>query len=219
MAPEHTWTIVDTYLESTLLPPDPALAAALARSAASGLPPIQVPPLQGRFLQLLATAIGARRILEFGTLAGYSTIWLARALPAGGRLTSLEIDPAHAEVARANLAAAGLADRVDVVVGPAAESLARLDGETFDLTFVDADKTSTAAYVDWAAAHTRPGGVIVVDNVVRDGAVADGESEDPSVRGIRRFLEQAAADARLEVTALQTVGAKGYDGFALAVVR
>src|SRR3954454_2224532 len=171
-----SWAAVDHLLESFLLPQDEALSAALAAAEQAGLPPIQVPPVQGRFLHLLARSIGARRVLEFGTLGGYSTIWLARALPAGGRVTPLELNPAYADVARANLDRAGVGDRVDIVVGPAAESLSSLESETFDLTFIDADKPSTAAYFDWSAAHARRGGVIVVDNVVRRGAILDEES-------------------------------------------
>lgn len=216
------WADVDRLLESFLLPDDEALSAALAAAQKAGLPPIQVPPVQGRFLHLLARAVGARRVLEFGTLGGYSTIWLARALPADGRLTTLELNPAYADVARANLQRAGVGDRVDIVVGRAAESLASLEGETFDLTFIDADKPSTADYFDWAVAHSRQGGVIVVDNVVRRGGILDdsGSGDDAAnVAGIRQFLAAAGADPRVDVTALQTVGSKGHDGFALAVVN
>jgi predicted O-methyltransferase YrrM len=215
----ESWGAVDHLLESFVLPDDPALAAALAAAEQAGLPPIQVPPLQGRFLHLLARAIGAVRVLEFGTLAGYSTIWLARALPAGGRLTTLEVNPSHAEVARANLALAGVEDHVEVLVGPAAQTLPALADETFDLTFIDADKPSTADYFDWSVAHTRPGGVIVVDNVVRRGAILDDDDEDANVVGVRRFLAAAGRDPRVAVTVLQTVGGKGHDGFALAVVN
>jgi predicted O-methyltransferase YrrM len=214
-----TWAAVDSYLEGVLLPADPVLDAALARSADAGLPAIQVSALQGMLLQLLVRATAARRVLEIGTLGGYSTIWLARGLPPGGRLTTLELEPHHAEVARRNLADAGLADRVDVLVGPALSTLDSLAGQTFDLTFVDADKASTPAYADWAVGHTRSGGLLVVDNVVRGGAVADAAAGDPNVGGVRRFLAQMAADDRVDATAVQTVGAKGYDGFALAVVR
>jgi predicted O-methyltransferase YrrM len=210
---------VDRYLESVLLGEDSALDGALARAADAGLPPIQVPPLQGKLLHLLVRAIEARRVLEFGTLAGYSTIWMARALADGGRLTTLEVDPRHAEVAMANIAAAGVSGVVDVLVGPAVETLPSLDGETFDFTFVDADKVSTATYVDWAIGHTRPGGLIVVDNVVRNGAVADAGSDDVNVRAVRAFLDSIAVDPRADTTVVQTVGAKGYDGFALVAVR
>jgi predicted O-methyltransferase YrrM len=215
----ETWGPVDQLLESFLLPDDPVLARALVDAQQAGLPPIQVSPLQGRFLHLLARAVGARRVLEFGTLGGYSTLWLARALPADGRLTTLELDPSYAEVARANLVRAGVADRVDVVVGAAGASLPSLAGETFDLTFIDADKPSTADYFDWAVAHTRRGGVIVVDNVVRRGAILDDSDEDANAAGVRRFMAAAGRDARVAVTALQTIGSKDHDGFALAVVN
>jgi predicted O-methyltransferase YrrM len=210
---------VDRYLESVLLAADPALDDALQRAAGAGLPPIQVSALQGKFLHLLVGAIGARRALEFGTLAGYSAIWIARGLGDDGRLTTLELDPRHAQVARENIAAAGLSSAVDVMVGPAVDSLPALDGETFDFTFVDADKVSTATYVDWAVGHTRPGGLVVVDNVVRNGAVADAGSDDANVRAVREFLAQIAADPRTDTTVVQTVGAKGYDGFAVVAVR
>ena len=213
------WAAVDELFQSSLLQQDDALTAALADAAAAGLPAINVSPLQGAFLHLLARAIGPGRILEFGTLAGYSTIWLARALQPGGRLTTLEVEPSYAEVARANLARAGVADRVEVLVGRAAETLPSLDAETFDLTFIDADKASTADYFDWAVGHTRTGGVVVVDNVVRGGAVLDGSGDDVNVAGVRRFLEAAGRDSRVDLTALQTVGVKGYDGFALALVK
>jgi predicted O-methyltransferase YrrM len=215
----ESWTSVDHLLESFLLPDDPALAAAVAAAEQAGLPPIQVPPLQGRFLHLLARAIGARRVLEFGTLGGYSAIWIARALPADGRLTTLEINPSYADVARANLARAGVEDRVEILLGPAAQTLPTLAEQTFDLVFIDADKTSTADYFDWSVAHTRPGGVIVVDNVVRRGAILDDSDEDANAAGVRRFLAAAGRDPRVAVTALQTVGSKGHDGFALAVVN
>ena len=206
-------------MESVLLAEDKALDDALVRAAEAGLPPIQVSALQGKFLQLLVRSIEARRVLEFGTLAGYSAIWIARGLADGGRLTTLELDSKHAEVAARNLDAAGLADRVDIIVGPAIDSLAALDGETFDLTFVDADKVSTSAYVDWAIGHTRPGGLVVVDNVVRQGAIADGDSTDANVRAMREFLAGIARDPRTDTTVIQTVGAKGYDGFAVVAVR
>jgi predicted O-methyltransferase YrrM len=210
---------VDRYLESVLLADDSALDDAIRRGADAGLPPIQVSALQGKFLRLLVRAIEARRVLEFGTLAGYSAIWMAGGLADGGRLTTLEVDPRHAEVAQRNLDAAGFADVVDILVGPAIDSLPGLDGETFDFTFVDADKVSTATYVDWAIGHTRPGGLIVVDNVVRNGAVADAGSDDANVRAVRAFLDGIAADPRADTTVVQTVGTKGYDGFALVAVR
>ena len=216
---DETWAAVDGLVEAWVGGNDDALAAALEASAEAGLPPIQVPPLQGKLLHLLARSIGARRILEFGTLGGYSAIWLARALPPDGRLTTLELDPAHAEVARANLDRAGVADRVDVLVGAAADLLPGLADETFDFTFIDADKESTQAYFDWSVAHTRSGGLVVVDNVVRGGAVLDDSDTDSRVAGVRRFLQSVAGDGRVEVTVVQTVADKGYDGFALALVR
>jgi predicted O-methyltransferase YrrM len=216
-----TWTAVDEYFNETLLAPDPALDAALALSEAEGLPPIAVTPSQGRMLNLIARTAGARRILEVGTLGGYSAIWLARALPADGLLVTLEVDPHHAEVALANLKAAGLADRAQVRVGRGADSLAALAeerAEPFDLVFIDADKPSNAVYLEWALRLSRPGTVIVVDNVVRGGAVTDPDSTDPSVQGVRKVVAAIAAEPRLQATAIQTVGAKGYDGFILARV-
>jgi len=198
--------------------PDPALDAALAASDAAGLPPIQVSPPQGKLLHLLAGAIGARRILELGTLAGYSTIWMARALPAGGELVTCEIDPRHAEVAKANLVTAGVSSLVDVRVGPALDTLAGLAGPS-DLAFIDADKPSGAAYFRECVRLVRPGGVIVVDNVVRGGRVVDASSTDPAVVGTRRLAEVIAAESRVDATVIQTVGDKGYDGFVLALVR
>jgi predicted O-methyltransferase YrrM len=215
------WSAVDRYIADQLIPPDAALAAALERSAAAGLPPISVSPNQGKLLNLLARLHGARHILEVGTLGGYSTIWLARALPAGGRLITLEADARHADIARENIARAGLSDRVDLRLGPALDTLPRLAAEgrgPFDLTFIDADKPSTPEYFAWALKLSRRGGLIIVDNVVRKGAVADPASEDPSIRGMRRFYEMLAAEPRVEATAIQTVGGKGYDGFALALV-
>jgi len=218
---DDRWTAVDRYLADLLAPTDPALAAALEKSAAAGLPAIQVSAVQGRLLELLARASGARAILEIGTLGGYSAIWLARGLEPDGRLITLEADPKHAEVARANVARAGLAGRVEILVGPALETLPRLaaDGRgPFDLVFIDADKPSNADYFDWALKLTRPGSFIVVDNVVREGGVADAASDDPAVLGTRRVLERMAAEPRVRATAIQTVGTKGYDGFAIAVV-
>ena len=215
------WTAVDRYLTDLLVPPDPALDAALVASEAAGLPAHQVSASEGKLLHLLARLVGARRILEIGTLVGYSTIWLARALPPDGRLVTLELDPRHADVARANLGRAGLGNVVDVRVGRAVESLRRLaaDGSgPFDLVFIDADKETNPDYLAWALRLSRPGTVIVADNVVRGGAILDGASADPSVRGVRRFLELVAADPRLAATAIQTVGAKGWDGFAIALV-
>ena len=214
------WTAVDEYLAGLLLPDDPVLEQALADSKAAGLPAINVAPNQGRFLELLARMAGARNILEIGTLGGYSSIWLGRALPEGGRLTTLEYEPRHAEVARRNLERAGLSDRVEVRVGRAIDSLAELEREgrhPFDLVFIDADKPSTADYVRWALRLSKPGTVIIVDNVVRGGGIVGG-GKDENVDGVRRGLEAIAGEPRLHAAAVQTVGVKGYDGFALAVV-
>ncbi|HEX8387614.1 MAG TPA: O-methyltransferase [Sphingomonas sp.] len=213
------WAAVDAYVAGHLLGDDPALDAALAANAAAGLPAIDVAPVQGKLLHLLARMTGARRILEVGTLGGYSTIWLARALPEGGRLVSLELDPHHAEVARANIARAGLGDRVEIRVGPAVDSLAAMTGEPpFDFVFIDADKPSNTAYLRAALALSRPGTAIVVDNVVREGGVLDPDSDDPRIQGTRALFEAVAAEPRLSATAIQTVGAKKWDGFLLAVV-
>lgn len=216
---DERWTDVDALLERYLLPPDPALDAAVAASDAGGLPAIAVSPLQGKLLHLLARLMGSRRILEVGTLGGYSTIWLARALPDGGRLVTVELDPHHAEVARGNLRGAGLEQQVDVLVGPAAELLPTLRGqEPFDLVFLDADKAGNADYVRLALDLTRPGSAIVVDNVVRRGAVLDENGDDPSVHGVHRLLALLEQEPRLDATTVQTVGSKGWDGFALAIV-
>jgi predicted O-methyltransferase YrrM len=211
------WQRVDGYLAELLVGDDPALAAALAANAAGGLPAIDVSPLQGKLLHILARLAGARRILEIGTLGGYSTIWLARALPEEGRLVSLEAEPRHAEVARKNIAAAGLAGRVEVVLGRALDTLPTLAGP-FDLVFIDADKRGNPDYLAWALRLSRPGTVILCDNVVRDGAITDAASRDPGVVGTRRFFEMLAAEPRLTATAVQSVGAKGWDGFAIAIV-
>ncbi|MEU8790379.1 O-methyltransferase [Streptomyces sp. NPDC048643] len=222
MSESQVWIDVDDHFTTLLAPADETLTAALRDSDAAGLPPINVAPNQGKLLRLLAEIQGARRILEIGTLGGYSTIWLGRALPADGRLVTLEYDPRHAEVARGNLARAGLAELAEVRVGPALESLPKLadeNPEPFDFVFIDADKVNNAHYLDWAVRLTRPGSVIVLDNVVRGGAVTDATSTDPSVRGTRAALELIAAHPRLDGTAVQTVGSKGYDGFALARVR
>jgi predicted O-methyltransferase YrrM len=210
------WTAVERYLTERLAPPDPALAAALD----SGLPPHDVSPLEGKLLHLLARAIGARNVLELGTLAGYSTIWLARAVPADGRVITVEADPQRADVARANLERAGLGDVVDVRAEPALDALRGLiaDAGPFDLIFIDADKSNNEPYLELALQLSRPGTLIVADNVVREGAVADAASEDEAVQGVRRFFELLAAEPRLTATAIQTVGAKGYDGLALALV-
>jgi predicted O-methyltransferase YrrM len=208
---------VDKYLVEQLVPSDPALDAALASSKDAGLPEIAVAPNQGKFLNLVARIAGARSILEIGTLGGYSTIWLARALPPDGRLITLEANPKHAEVARANIGAAGFADVVDVRLGPAMETLPSVQGP-FDLIFIDADKPNIPHYFESALALSRPGSVIIVDNVIRRGAVADPASTDPSVLGVRRLNELIAAEPRVDATALQTVGSKGYDGLTFALV-
>jgi predicted O-methyltransferase YrrM len=218
---EELWTAVDGYLGNLLVSADPALETALAASAAAGLPAINVSPVQGKLLHLLARAIGARNVLEIGTLGGYSTIWLARALPDGGRVISLEADPKHAEVARANIARAELDTRVEVRLGMALDllpALAAEGGNPFDFIFIDADKPNNAAYFDWALKLSRPGSIIVVDNVVRGGDVIAADSDSPTVQGVRRFLERLAAEPRVSATAIQTVGGKGYDGLAIALV-
>jgi len=216
---QEQWTAVDHYLTDLLLPSDPALAAALEASAAAGLPSIQVSPTQGKLLHLLAMSLGARKILELGTLGGYSTIWMARALPAGGRLITLEADAKHAEVARANIARAGLANVVDLRLGRAQETLPKLADEApFDLIFIDADKTGYPEYFQWAMKLTRRGSVIIADNVVRKGEIVNAASGDANVQGARRFYEMVAREPRVSATAIQTVGSKGYDGFAMAVV-
>ena len=218
---QNLWTAVDRYLADTLIGSDPVQEQTLQSNHAAGLPEIDVAPNQGKLLYLIARIRGARRILEIGTLGGYSTIWLARALPPDGRLVTLEADPNHAAVAAKNIARAGLSGKVEIRVGPALEALPRLQKENsgpFDLVFIDADKPNNAPYLEWAVRLSRPGTVIIGDNVVRDGAVTDPASADPTVTGTRRFLDALAAEPRLEATAIQTVGVKGYDGFALAVV-
>ncbi len=216
------WAAVDDYYAGLLLTEDPVLDAALAANEAAGLPPIDVSPAQGKMLHLLARAIGARRILEIGTLGGYSTIWLARAVQPEGTVVTCELDPHHASVATANIARAGLAATVDVRVGPALDTLAGLIGP-FDLAFVDADKDSNAEYFAHALRLSRPGGVIVIDNVVRGGRVVPGSdpagSDAAAVVGTRRLAAALAAEERVDATVIQTVGSKGHDGFALAVVR
>lgn len=214
-----TWTEVDGLVEELLLPDDAVLEAALEDAEAAGLPSIQVSAAQGAFLFVLARATGARRVLEIGTLGGFSTIWLARALPPDGHLITLELVPAHAEVARSNLERAGVADLVEIRVGPALDTLPTLRDEApFDLVFIDADKPAYPKYLEWAIELSRPGTLIVTDNVVRGGAVLDGSSDEANVAGTRRFLERLGADLRVAATVLQTVGRKGYDGFALGVV-
>ncbi len=217
---DDLWTAVDAYIGDHLVNQDAALEEALEASEAAGLPAISVAPNQGKFLMMLAEAIGARAILEIGTLGGYSTIWLARGLVPGGRLITLELDPRCAEVARANIARAGLGGVVEIRVGRALDTLPGLAAEApFDLIFIDADKPATPDYYQWAVKLSRPGSLIVVDNVVREGAILDPDSKDQHVRGIRRFFELAAADARVSGTALQTTGAKGHDGIAILRVR
>ncbi|MDQ2879996.1 MAG: O-methyltransferase [Actinomycetota bacterium] len=223
---QQQWTAVDDYITGALLEPDEALDAALAASAAAGLPAIAVSPAQGKLLNLLARMMRARRILEFGTLGGYSTIWLARALPPAGQLITLEYLQKHADVARANIDRAGLADLVDVQVGDALDTLPQLaaaiednGADPFDLVFIDADKQHLADYFAWSVRLARSGGVIVVDNVVRDGAVVDAQSDDPNVQGVRRLYELMAAEPSTSATAIQTVGVKGHDGFAIAIVE
>src|SRR5579864_3615004 len=218
---QDIWTTVDTYIGDLFLAPDFALEAALDSSKAAGLPTINVSPAQGKLLHLLARVQGAHKILELGTLGGYSTIWLARALPPGGRLISLEIDPKRAEIARANIARAELANVVEIRVGAASLSLQKLAAEghgPFDLIFIDADKPGYAEYLKWCLKLSRPGTLIIADNVVRKGAVADPASTDENVQGIRKFNEALAAEKRVSSTVIQTVGSKGYDGLALILV-
>jgi len=215
------WSAVDKYIGEALLQGDPTFDFALKASDAAGLPAIQVSACQGKFLQLLAQGMGARRVLEVGTLGGYSTLWLARALPPDGVLITLEYDPKHAEVARRNFAAAGLPPSIEVRVGDAKETLPRLAAEgaaPFDFIFIDADKAGYPEYFKWAMKLSRPGSLIIADNVVRNGAVADAASTDASVLGVRRMNELVAAERRVSATALQTVGSKGYDGFMVARV-
>lgn len=212
---------MDKYICDQVVPSDEVLEQALCESAAAGLPPISVSPAQGKFLQLLARLKSARLILEIGTLGGYSTIWLARALPAGGRLLTLEVNPQYAEVARANIARANLSDLVELRLGPALQTLPQLADEgrgPFDLIFIDADKPSTADYFLWALKLSRPGSLIIADNVVRNGALADSASTDANVQGMRRFTHLLGGESRVRATIIQTVGAKGYDGFAIALV-
>ena len=215
------WTAVDQYTTDLLLPADAALDAALAASEAAGLPSISVSPSQGKLLMLLAQLAGAKQILEIGTLGGYSSIWLARALAPGGRLITLEANPKHAEVARGNIARAGLAEVVEVRLGDARASIQQLAAEgrgNFDLIFIDADKRSIPHYLEWSLKLSHRGSLIIVDNVVRDGALIDAKSDDPDVLGARRMHEMLAAEPRVSATTIQTVGSKGYDGFTLALV-
>ncbi len=214
------WQAVEDYIAGNLIEEDAVLSEAQKASAAAGLPDIAVSATQGKLLQLLAQTLGARKILEIGTLGGYSSIWLARGLVPDGRLITLEVDPAHADVARRNLDRAGLGGRVEVRLGPALETLPGLmEAGPFDLIFIDADKQNNADYFKWAVRLARPGSLIIVDNVVRDGKVADADSSEPMVLGTRRLFAALAADQSVEATALQTVGAKGYDGFVIARVK
>ena len=218
---QDVWTAVDSYFGDLLIARDEKLDTALAANQKAGLPAIDVSRLQGKFLELLVRISGARRILEIGTLGGYSTIWLARGLPEGGRIVTLEFDPHHAEVARANLEHAGVVDRVDLRVGRAIDTLPKLENTAdspFDLIFIDADKESYPEYLDWTLRLSRVGTVIVADNVVREGKVVEADCDDERVQGVRRFTERLAAEPRLSATVLQNVGTKGYDGLALAVV-
>jgi predicted O-methyltransferase YrrM len=219
---EEKWTEVDRYLAHALLQPDKDLEGALEASSAAGIPAIQVSPLQGKLLMLLAQMLQSRRILEIGTLAGYSTIWLARGLAKDGRIVTLEADPDHARLARSNFARAGLEATIDLRVGKALVTLPKLaaeGGATFDLCFIDADKKHIPEYFSWSLKLTRPGGLIIVDNVVREGEVVNRSSREPSIEGVRRFLAMAAAEPTVTGTALQTVGVKGYDGFAVLRVN
>jgi predicted O-methyltransferase YrrM len=217
MTDDRTWSTVDDWITRLIVRPDAALEQALRDNAAAKLPAMDVTPAQGKLLYLLARACQARRVLEIGTLGGYSTIWLARALPADGELVTLEISAEHAAVARTNLDRAGVGDRVRIVVGPALETLPTLAGP-FDLTFIDADKPANADYLEWALRLARPGGLVVVDNVVRGGRIADPDDPDPNVVGTRRLADVLAAEPRIAATMIQTVSAKGHDGFLLGVV-
>jgi predicted O-methyltransferase YrrM len=219
--PTETWLAVDAYFGEHLLGHDPQLDAALKANRDAGLPDIGVAPNQGALLNILARSVGAKRILEVGTLGGYSTIWMARALPADGKLITLEVDPEHAEVAQANVTNAGLAGRIDIRVGRAIDLLpgiAAEKGAPFDFIFIDADKANNTAYFERALKLTRPGSLIVVDNVVRGGAVADAKRSDADVEGVRRLAEYLSSEKRVRATAIQTVGVKGYDGLIVAVV-
>lgn len=222
------WTAVDEFLNASVVQPDETLDAALRATAEAGMPPIAVSAAQGKLLGILATVVGAKRVLEIGTLGAYSTIWLARAVGGGtgdpassaGRVVTLEIDPKHAEVARKNIANAGLDGVAEVRLGAALDTLPTLGSEApFDFTFIDADKANIPAYFDWAVKLSRPGAIVVVDNVVRNGALIDESSADPNVQGVRRLHEDLATDDRVTATTIQTVGSKGYDGFTIAVVN
>jgi predicted O-methyltransferase YrrM len=219
---QEVWSAVDDYLGGLLAPADPALEHALRTSAEAGLPPINVSATQGKLLQILALSIGARNILEIGTLGAYSTIWVARALPAGGKVITLEADAKHADVARKNIAFAGLGEVIDLRFGPALETLPKIAAEKlppFDLVFIDANKSQMPEYFAWALKLTRRGGLIFADNVVRSGKVVDANSNNADIQGVRRFLEMASREPRVSATAMQTVGGKSYDGFALLLVN
>ncbi|MBC3916518.1 O-methyltransferase [Undibacterium sp. CY18W] len=218
---QATWSAVDNYFCDSLIPTDTTLTQALLDSDAAGLPQHHVAPNQGKFLHLLVKMQGARKILEFGTLGGYSTIWLARALPEGGRVITLEANPQAAAIAAANIARAGVSHLVDIRIGKALDTLPLLEQEglgPFDFIFIDADKPNNPHYLEWSLKLSRPGTVIIGDNVVRNGAVADAENQDANVQGVRRFFELMAANPRLSATAIQTVGSKGFDGFSMAIV-
>lgn len=219
---QELWTSVDNYLGDVLVHQDRDLENAVAASDAAGLPSIQVSPPQGKLLEILIEMMAAKNILEVGTLGGYSTIWMARSLPAGGHVVTIEIDPKHANVAQENFNRAGLAEKIDLRTGNAREILPAMVDEgagPFDFVFIDADKASNPDYFGWALEMSRPGSVIIVDNVIREGKIVDAESEDASVMGVRRLNELMAGNPRISVTALQTVGIKGYDGFSIAIVR
>lgn len=218
---QELWTAVDDYINSIAIAPDAVLEAASAAAVAAQLPPISVTPAYGKLLHLMVRAQGAARVLEIGTLAGYSTIWLARAVPPGGRVITLEANATHADIARVNIERAGLTNRIEIRLGSALDTLPQLAAEKqppFDFTFVDADRTNLTEYFDWAVKLSHPGSVIIVDNVVRKGGVIDASSEDPNVKGVRRFNDRLTSDTRVTATMMQTVGAKGHDGFAMALV-
>jgi predicted O-methyltransferase YrrM len=219
---QDQWTAVDAYLNEIFVGSDESLESALSHSAEAGLPAIAVSPTQGKFLMMLARIEGARRILEVGTLGGYSTIWLAKALPADGRIITIESEPKHAEVARENIAAAGFGEMVDVRLGKALDVLPDIAAENvgpFDFSFIDADKPNIPEYFDWALRLSRSGSIIIVDNVIREGAIVDADSEDASVQGVRRLNERIALESSVTATTIQTVGSKGYDGFTIVVVN
>lgn len=221
MTPQEQWTAVDQYLSDLLLPADPVLNSVLESSAGAGLPSINVSPTQGKLLNLMARMCGAKRILEIGTLGGYSTIWLARALPADGNLITLEAEPKHAKVATDNIARADLSKLVEIRLGPALQTLSQLVDQKsppFDFIFIDADKPGYPDYLEWSLKLSRPGTVVVADNIIRDGAIIDPNHEDPRVQAVRKFNQMLGSNPRLSATALQTVGSKGYDGFAVALV-